>query len=123
LENLGYRVLSACNGQEALHVARDHAGPPIRLVITDVIMPLMGGKVMAEWLKTTYPELKVLFTSGYTDDAITRHGVLEAGVEFLGKPYTPATLAHKVRELLVDKTERNGSEKKGGSYASSVASQ
>jgi signal transduction histidine kinase len=122
LESLGYRVLSACNGQEALHVARDHAGPPIRLVITDVIMPLMGGKVMAEWLKTTYPELKVLFTSGYTDDAITRHGVLEAGVEFLGKPYTPATLAHKVRELLVDKTERNGSEKKGGAYASSTAS-
>ena len=53
-------------------------------------MPLMGGKVMAEWLKATYPDLKILFTSGYTDDAISRHGVLEAGVEFLPKPYTPA---------------------------------
>jgi FixJ family two-component response regulator len=60
----------------------------------------MGGKVMAEWLKTTYPDLKILFTSGYTDDAITHHGVLDAGVEFLAKPYTPAILARKVRELL-----------------------
>ena len=75
---------------------------PIRLVVTDVIMPLMGGKVMAEWLKATYPDLKILFTSGYTDDAIAHHGVLEAGVEFLPKPYTPATLARKVRQLLDD---------------------
>jgi FixJ family two-component response regulator len=63
-------------------------------------MPLMGGEVMAEWLKTTYPDLKILFTSGYTDNAITQHGVLDAGVEFLAKPYTPAILARKVRELL-----------------------
>jgi FixJ family two-component response regulator len=60
----------------------------------------MGGKVMAEWLKTTYPDLKILFTSGYTDNAITHHGVLEPEVEFLPKPYTPATLARKVREML-----------------------
>jgi two-component system cell cycle sensor histidine kinase/response regulator CckA len=100
LDNLGYEVLSASNGQEALHVAREHKGSPIRLVVTDVIMPLMGGKVMAEWLKATYPDLKILFTSGYTDDAITRHGVLETGVEFLPKPYTLATLARKVRQLL-----------------------
>ena len=90
------------NGQDALHVAREHKGSPIRLVITDVIMPLMGGKVMAEWLKATYPDLKILFTSGYTDDAISRHGVLEACVEFLPKPYTPATLARKVHQLLDD---------------------
>jgi two-component system cell cycle sensor histidine kinase/response regulator CckA len=100
LEAQGYHVLSASNGQDALHVARAHEGEMIRLVVTDVIMPLMGGKVMAEWLKTTYPDLKVLFTSGYTDDAITHHGVLEKGVEFLPKPYTPATLIRKVRELL-----------------------
>jgi FixJ family two-component response regulator len=69
-------------------------------VVTDVIMPLMGGKVMAEWLKTTYPGLSILFTSGYTDDAIAQHGVLEPDVAFLPKPYTPAALARKVREIL-----------------------
>jgi signal transduction histidine kinase len=100
LELQGYNVLRANNGQDALHVAREHKGSPIRLVVTDVIMPLMGGKVMAEWLKTTYPDLKILFTSGYTDDAIAQHGVLETGVEFLSKPYTPAMLARKVREML-----------------------
>jgi two-component system cell cycle sensor histidine kinase/response regulator CckA len=63
-------------------------------------MPLMGGKVMSEWLETIHPDLKILFTSGYTDDAIAHHGVLDAGVEFLPKPYTPATLARKVREVL-----------------------
>jgi PAS domain S-box-containing protein len=100
LEAQGYTVLRANNGQDALHMAREHKGSPIRLVVTDVIMPLMGGKVMAEWLKTTYPDLKILFTSGYTDDAIAQHGVLDAGVEFLSKPYTPATLVRKVREML-----------------------
>ncbi|MEO8139252.1 MAG: PAS domain S-box protein [Gemmatimonadota bacterium] len=100
LEGQGYRVLSASNGQEGLRVAREHEADAIRLVITDVIMPQMGGKVMAEWLKTTYPDLKVLFTSGYTDDAIEHHGVLEPGVAFLPKPYTPATLARQVREML-----------------------
>jgi PAS domain S-box-containing protein len=100
LELQGYHVLRANNGQDGLRVARECQGPPISLVITDVIMPLMSGKVMAEWLKSTYPHLKFLFTSGYTDDAITHHGVLEPGVVFLPKPYTPATLARKVRALL-----------------------
>jgi len=100
LETQGYNVLSSSNGQDALHKVRDHQGPPIRLVVTDVIMPLMGGKVMAEWLKTANPELKILFTSGYTDEAITRQGVLETGVDFLPKPYTSATLVCKVREML-----------------------
>ena len=100
LEAQGYEVLRASNGQHALHVAREHKGSPIRLVITDVIMPLMGGKVMAEWLKSAYPDIKILFTSGYTDEAITHHGVLGAGMAFLPKPYTPATLTRKVREML-----------------------
>ena len=100
LESHGYSVLSADNGQEGLRVARENKGEPIRLVITDVIMPLMDGKVMADWLKAIYPDLKILFTSGYTDDAIVRHGVLEPGIAFLPKPYTPAALAQKVRELL-----------------------
>jgi nitrogen-specific signal transduction histidine kinase len=100
LKGQGYNVLRAMNGQDALNLVSEHQGPPIRLVITDVIMPRMGGKVMVEWLKTHYPELKILFTSGYTDDAIVHHGVLEPGVAFLPKPYTPATLICKVRELL-----------------------
>jgi two-component system cell cycle sensor histidine kinase/response regulator CckA len=100
LEAQGYTVLRANNGQDGLHVAREHKGSPIRLVITDVIMPQMDGKVMAEWLKTTYPDIKILFTSGYMDDAIARHGVLEPGVAFLPKPYTPGTLTRKVREML-----------------------
>lgn len=100
LQTQGYTVLPAINGQDGLNVACVHQGAPIRLVVTDVIMPQMGGKVMAEWLRATYPDLKILFTSGYTDDAIAHHGVLDAGVEFLPKPYTPATLTRKVRELL-----------------------
>jgi FixJ family two-component response regulator len=70
------------------------------LVITDVIMPLMDGNVMAEWLKSTYPDLKILFTSGYMDDTIANHGVLAAGIDFVPKPYTPAILTRKVREML-----------------------
>jgi two-component system cell cycle sensor histidine kinase/response regulator CckA len=100
LQTQGYTVLPAFNGQDGLNMARAHQGQPIHLVVTDVIMPLMGGKVMAEWLKMTYPEIKVLFTSGYTDDAISHHGVLDAGVDFLPKPYTPATLTRKAREML-----------------------
>jgi CheY-like chemotaxis protein len=105
LEAQGYEVLRACNGEEALHLAREHQGAPIRLVISDVIMPLMGGKVMAQWLRTSYPNLKILFTSGYTDDAVALHGVIERGVEFLPKPYTSATLVHKVREMLDSASE------------------
>ena len=100
LEAQGYEVLTASNGHEALHVASEHLGAPIRLAVTDVIMPVMGGKVMAEWLTVTYPDLKILFTSGYTDDSVARHGVLKEEVELLPKPYTPAILARKVREIL-----------------------
>jgi len=105
----GYHVLSANNGKEGLRVARECKDGPIHLVITDVIMPQMSGKVMAEWLKEGYPDLKILFTSGYTDDALGKHGVLEPGIVFLPKPYTTATLAHKVRELLDKKNEGNAS--------------
>jgi CheY-like chemotaxis protein len=99
-ESLGYQVLRANNGQDALNLVCEHQGAPVRLVITDVIMPRMGGKVMAEWLKATYPDIKILFTSGYTDDALAQQGVLGSGVAFLAKPYTSAVLARKVREML-----------------------
>lgn len=105
LEAQGYNVLRANNGQEGLRVARECKGRPISLVITDVVMPHMSGKVMAEWLKSYYPGLKILFTSGYTDDAIARHGVLEPGVAFLPKPYSPSALARKVREMLDNETD------------------
>jgi signal transduction histidine kinase len=100
LEAQGYKVLSAPNGQDALNVARQHQGSPIRLVVTDVVMPLMGGDVMAEWLKTSYPDLKILFTSGYTEATIAHEGVREGRTEFLAKPYTPAALALRVRAIL-----------------------
>jgi two-component system, cell cycle sensor histidine kinase and response regulator CckA len=100
LNSQGYEVLTALNGQDALQVVREHKGEPIRLVFTDVVMPLMGGKAMAEWLRTTHPGLKILFTSGYMDKIAGRFGVLGAGAEFLPKPYTPATLSSKVREML-----------------------
>jgi two-component system cell cycle sensor histidine kinase/response regulator CckA len=105
LEAQGYTVLRANNGSEALHIARENKGSPIRLVVTDVIMPVMSGKVMAEWLQATYPDIKILFTSGYTDDAIAQHGMLEAGVAFLSKPYSPATLGRKVRAMLDDEKD------------------
>ena len=108
LEWQGYRVLRANNGEEGLRVAKEARGEPISLVITDVIMPLMGGKEMAGWLKATYPGIKVLFTSGYTGDAIAHQGVLEPDVAFLPKPYTPATMTRMVRALLDDKTGAAG---------------
>jgi CheY-like chemotaxis protein len=100
LEAQGYEVLTASNGADALEMAREHKGLPISLVLTDVIMPVMGGDVMAEWLKAMNPDLKILFSSGYTDDAISHHGVLQPNIEFMPKPYTPLALARKVRELL-----------------------
>ena len=100
LQVQGYKVLTAINGQDALRVVGQFQGQPIALVITDVVMPHMGGKVMAEWLKTSYPDIKILFTSGYTDDAIVHHGELNPGIAFIAKPYTPVSLARKVREIL-----------------------
>jgi CheY-like chemotaxis protein len=100
LQGRGYQVLSAFNGQDALRVANEHSGPPIRLVVSDVVMPLMGGEVMAQWLRTSYPDVRILFTSGYANDAVTTQGELYPGVAFLPKPYTPAILTRKVRELL-----------------------
>jgi two-component system cell cycle sensor histidine kinase/response regulator CckA len=122
LQAQGYQVLSATNGQDGLRVAREHKGSPISLVVTDVIMPQMGGKVMAEWLKTTYPHLTILFTSGYTDDAIADHGVLDLGVAFLPKPYTLATLSRKVRELLDNGVVPHGEPEEGTSPAGAAPS-
>ena len=83
----------------ALAMATAHEGP-IDLLISDVVMPKMNGRALADRLTTLYGDLKVLFVSGYTDDAIVRHGVLEPGIMFLQKPFTPDALARKVREVL-----------------------
>lgn len=100
LENLGYTVLQASSGQAGLNVANEHKGPPISLVITDLMMPQMGGKAMADLLKTTYPQMKVLFTSGYTDTNMMNPGMPDPDISFLPKPYTLAILAAKIREML-----------------------
>ena len=99
LSGLGYQVLEASSGLDALQVAATW-GQMIHLLLTDVIMPEMNGKALAEQLTALYPALKVLFISGYTDETISHHGVLEEGVAFLQKPFTPSRLAHKVREVL-----------------------
>jgi CheY-like chemotaxis protein len=98
LQKQGYVLLKAGNGQEALRIVRERGGQAVDLVLTDMVMPEMGGKMMAEWLQATNPEIKILFTSGYTDVGLD--GVLDAGIEFLPKPYTPSTLVRKVRDVI-----------------------
>jgi len=100
LTQQGYMVLQASNGEEGLRVAQNHAGEKIHLLLTDVVMPQMGGKELAEKLKLSRPDIEVLYTSGYTDNSIVHHGVLESGTHFLQKPFSPKTLSHKVREVL-----------------------
>jgi two-component system cell cycle sensor histidine kinase/response regulator CckA len=99
LERQGYTVLTAASGDEALHLAETHRGP-IHLVITDVVMPRMSGRALAERLTAQRPGLRVLYMSGYTDDAILRHGILEADLPFLQKPFTQTQLVRKVRDVL-----------------------
>jgi CheY-like chemotaxis protein len=99
LERYGYTVLEAGSGKEGLEVARQFP-LPIHLVLTDVVMPEMGGTDLASQLETLRPGVRVLYMSGYTDDAIFRHGLLTKGRSFLQKPFTPEALARKVREAL-----------------------
>jgi two-component system, cell cycle sensor histidine kinase and response regulator CckA len=99
LGRAGYSVLTAADGEEALQICKRHQGP-IHLLLTDVVMPKMGGRELATRIVVERPTLKVLYTSGYTDDAIAHHGVLDPGVRFVAKPVTPAELTRKVREVL-----------------------
>jgi CheY-like chemotaxis protein len=99
LTGSGYRVLEAEDAAEALSVAHGQNGP-IHLLLADVVMPHMNGRELAESLALFYPDAKVLFMSGHTEDAIIRHGVQTRGIPFLQKPFTPDTLARKVREVL-----------------------
>jgi CheY-like chemotaxis protein len=104
LELNGYATLTAGNGQQALELLRGRK-EPIHLIITDVVMPEMGGPELSKKAKAIFPKINLLFTSGYTDNSVMRSGELDSGVHFLQKPFTATGLARKVREIL------DGSEK------------
>lgn len=99
LRENGYRVLEAAAGPDALRLAGSYSGP-IHLMLSDVVMPRMTGRELADRLTPQRPEMKVIYLSGYPADAIARRGVLEAGVAYLAKPFSPESLAAKVREVL-----------------------
>ena len=99
LSGQGYRVLEASQGLDAFLICTEHDGP-IHLLLTDVVMPKMSGRELAETLMSIRPRIKVLYMSGYTDNAIVHHGVLETGMDFIQKPFAVDTLARKVREVL-----------------------
>jgi nitrogen-specific signal transduction histidine kinase len=99
LESTGYRVIEARNGPDALDLARAHAGG-IQMLVTDVVMPEMSGREVAARIAEAHPGVRILYMSGYTDDAVMRHGIVESGVAFLQKPFSPLSLARKVREVL-----------------------
>jgi CheY-like chemotaxis protein len=106
LERYGYTVLEAPNGIEALQICEQHQGP-IHLLLTDVVMPGMSGRELSARLCATHPQTKVLYLSGYTEDAIVHEGVLEAGTAFLQKPFTLQMLSRKVREVLGSERSRD----------------
>ena len=114
LEMNGYVVLEARHGAEAIEISSRNQGP-IHLMVTDVVMPQMSGRELAQRLAPLRPDMRVLYMSGYTDDAIVRHGVLGAGMAFLSKPFTPDALAVKVREVL--DTARTGASNNGNTGA------
>ena len=99
LEMLGYTTLQAANAQEALRVSEEYDGP-IHLLLTDVVLPQMDGRSLFDEMSKRRPHTKVLYVSGYTEDAIVHHGVLDRGVHFLQKPFNLDKLAGKVREIL-----------------------
>jgi two-component system cell cycle sensor histidine kinase/response regulator CckA len=99
LEGLGYRIIEAAHGAQALSLYQARNGP-IDLVVTDVVLPGMSGKELADKLRQAQPDIKILYTSGYAEDTIVHQGVVDQGVHFLAKPYVPSELARRVRQVL-----------------------
>jgi two-component system cell cycle sensor histidine kinase/response regulator CckA len=104
LENNGFTVLVAENGTEAIELA-EHKDQPIHLLLTDVVMPGMSGRELANYLTAKRPDMSVIYMSGYTNDAIAHHGVLDSGIVLIEKPFSQETLIRKLREVL-DRTEK-----------------
>ncbi|HLB82533.1 MAG TPA: ATP-binding protein, partial [Gemmatimonadales bacterium] len=99
LERYGYAILEAPDGDTALRLAAKHHGP-IHLLLTDVIMPGLSGRQLAEQLARLRPDMRVLYVSGYADNAMAHHGILQSGAAYLQKPFTPETLARRVQDVL-----------------------
>ena len=104
LRQLGYTVLEADGGATAQRLAAEHQGP-LDLLLTDVVMPNVGGRTLADALRQARPGLRVLFMSGYTSDALVRQGIEASRVAFIHKPFTPQSLAQKIREVLGSQVE------------------
>jgi two-component system, cell cycle sensor histidine kinase and response regulator CckA len=100
LRDLGYHVVAAMDGDEAVRLSGQTGRESFDLLFTDLVMPRMGGKELAYWFRLTHPATRVLFTSGYPEKSVAHNGELVAGIAFLHKPYTPDLLARKVREVL-----------------------
>ena len=100
LTRLGYTVLTAANGVEALSMKQQRGAGHVDLLFTDVVMPHMSGKELSDRVRVLYPHTRILFTSAYTENSIVHQGVLDPGVALLQKPFTPGALARKVREVL-----------------------
>ncbi|HEX5692392.1 MAG TPA: response regulator, partial [Roseiflexaceae bacterium] len=100
LSSQGYEVLEAANGAEALALLDQPTTQPVSLILTDIIMPHMGGQVLVERVQQQYPHIKVLLMSGYTDDALIHQGALGNDIAFLHKPFSSVVLGRKVREVL-----------------------
>src|SRR5271170_3265911 len=105
LTRSGYTVLEATDGEDALRASREHSGP-IHLMVTDVVMPRMGGPKLAEWLADERPSMKVLFVSGYAENTVLEHGKIDVATRFLQKPFSGKMLARKVREVLEGSDDR-----------------
>ena len=99
LQRQGYQVLSAGDGKSSLDLLAGFDGP-VDLLLTDVVMPDMNGRELFTAVGTRYPKIRVIYASGYTDNVIARHGVLDEGIDFIQKPFSVSKLVHKVREVL-----------------------